>query len=55
MCNNCVTSRGFCGTMTEYIAGRDSDDGASRYQRKKDCDYMSSYSRGMQIIVTEKR
>lgn len=56
MCNNCVTSRGFCGTMTKYIAEGDSDNGASRYRRKKDCDYTSSYSHGiMQITVIEKR
>lgn len=44
--------------MTEYIAERDSDDGASKYRRKKDCDYRSSYSRGillfMQITVIKK-
>jgi len=58
VCNNCVTSRGFCGTMTEYIAERDSDDGASKYRRKKDCNYRSGYSHGillfMQIAVKEK-
>lgn len=44
--------------MTEYIAERDSDDGASKYQRKKDCNYRSGYSHEillfMQIAVIEK-
>lgn len=37
--------------MTEYIAERDSDDGASKYRRKKDCDYRLRYSHGISVFM----